>query len=316
MDFTIDIDGTIGAYGYSKQYVRMVLEENRNRPVNVRINSLGGSLDDALDMAARFNNHGNVTVWMFGYCASAATVASLGAKKVVIDENAFYLVHKVSNWVDVWGTLNADQMAEVIADLEKNKKDNEKMDLVLAHMYAKKSGKSADDIMQVLKEAAWLNATEAKEWGFVDEIGKGLTYSPSIENKLNAYGLPLPTPKRKEPANKIASAFSKIFNNQKVMLKNFLNLNSLLKVEGLEDKENSVQMSVEQVTAIDNQLKENSAEIERLNATIAERENTIKELTEKVAALEKQPGDYTKQVEPQVENVNAADLFNLVKDLI
>lgn len=316
MDFTIDIDGTIGAYGYSKQYVRMVLEENRNRPVNVRINSLGGSLDDALDMAARFNNHGNVTVWMFGYCASAATVASLGAKKVVIDENAFYLVHKVSNWVDVWGTLNADQMAEVIADLEKNKKDNEKMDLVLAHMYAKKSGKSADDIMQVLKEAAWLNATEAKEWGFVDEIGKGLTYSPSIENKLNAYGLPLPTPKRKEPANKIASAFSKIFNNQKVMLKNFLNLNSLLKVEGLEDKENSVQMSVEQVTAIDNQLKENSAEIERLNATIAERENTIKELTEKVAALENQPGDDTKQVEPQVENVNAADLFNLVKDLI
>lgn len=316
MDFTIDIDGTIGAYGYSKQYVRMVLEENRNRPVNVRINSLGGSLDDALDMAARFNNHGNVTVWMFGYCASAATVASLGAKKVVIDENAFYLVHKVSNWVDVWGTLNADQIAEVIADLEKNKKDNEKMDLVLAHMYAKKSGKSADSIMQVLKEAAWLNATEAKEWGFVDEIGKGLTYSPSIENKLNAYGLPLPTPKRKEPASKIASAFSKIFNNQKVMLKNFLNLNSLLKVEGLEDKENSVQMSVEQVTAIDNQLKENSAEIERLNATIAERENTIKELTEKVAALENQPGDDTKQVEPQVENVNAADLFNLVKDLI
>lgn len=315
MDFQIDIDGTIGAYGYSKQYVRQVLEENRNREVNVRINSLGGSLDDALDMAARFNNHGNVTAYLFGYCASAATVASLGAKKVVIDENAFYLVHKVSNWVDVWGSLNADQMAEVIADLEKNKKDNEKMDLVLAHMYAKKSGKSVDDIMQVLKDAAWLTASETKEWGFVDEIGKGLTYKTNIAAKLNAYGLPLPTPQR-EPQNKIVSAFNKIFNNQKVMLKNLLHLNSLLKVEGFDEKEDNVQMTVEQMTAIDNQLKENSAEIERLNAAIAERDNTIKELTEKVDALENQPGDDTKQVEPQVENVSAADLFNLVKNLI
>lgn len=317
MNFTIDIDGTIGAWGYSKQYVRQILEANAGREVTVRINSLGGSLDDALDMAARFNNHGKVTAYLFGYCASAATVASLGAKKVVIDENAFYLVHKVSNWVDVWGSLNADQMADVIADLEKNKKDNEKMDLVLAHMYAKKSGKTTDEIMAVLTEAAWLNATEAKEWGFVDEIGKGLVYNASIETKLNAFGLPLPKPVHKEPQSKIASAFNKIFNNQKVMLTQFLNLNSLLKIDGFDDKENTVQMTVEQVTAIDNHLKENSAEIERLNATIAEKENAIAELNKKLAALENVPGDSTAQVDPEPENaVTAQSLFNTVKNLI
>ena len=317
MNFTIDIDGTIGQWGYSKQWVRSVLEANAGREVTVRINSLGGSLDDALDMAARFNNHGNVTAYLFGYCASAATVASLGAKKVVIDENAFYLVHKVSNWVDVWGSLNADEMAAVIADLEKNKKDNEKMDLVLAHMYAKKSGHTADEIMAVLTEAAWLNATEAKEWGFVDEIGKGLVYNSSIEAKLNAFGLPLPAPARKEPQSKLASAFNKIFNNQKVMLKQFLNLNSLLKVDGFEDKENSVQMTADQLTTIDNQLKENSAEIERLNAALAERDNSIAELNEKLAALENLPGASTAPVEPEpAPAVTAQNLYSMVKNLI
>ena len=191
------------------------------------------------------------------------------------------------------------------------------MDLVLAHMYAKKSGHTADEIMAVLTEAAWLNAAEAKEWGFVDEIGKGLVYNSSIEAKLNAFGLPLPAPARKEPQSKLASAFNKIFNNQKVMLKQFLNLNSLLKVDGFEDKENSVQMTADQLTTIDNQLKENSAEIERLNAELAERDNSIAELNEKLAALENLPGASTAPVEPEpAPAVTAQNLYSMVKNLI
>lgn len=314
MDFQIDIDGAIGQWGYSKQYVRSVLEANANRDVNVRVNSLGGSLDDALDMAARFNEHGRVTVYMFGYCASAATVLALGAKKTVIDKNAFYLCHKVMNWVEVWGTLNADEIAETIAELEKNKKDNEKMDLVLAAMYAKKSGKTVNDMMKVLTEAAWLNATEVKEMGLVDEISEGLVYNSSIENKLNAFGLPLPAPKRAEKT--LMASIKTIFNTQKAMLSNFLNLNALLGVEGFEDKENAVQMNAEQLTAVDNALKANAAEIEALKADIAAKENTIKELTEKVAVLENQPADNTAPVEPQVENVTSASMYDTVKNLI
>lgn len=317
MDFQIDIDGQIGPYGYSKQYVRQALEAYKGKPVNVRVNSLGGSLDDALDMAARFNEHGNVTVFMFGYCASAATVLALGAKKTVIDENAFYLVHKVMNWVDIWDTLNADQLQDLIDELEKNKRDNEKMDLVLAKMYAKKSGHTANEIMAVLKEAAWLTADEAKNWGFVDEIGTGLKYAPAaIENKLNAFGLPLPKPRENKLSaiDKIKNMFNK---NVSAMLTNYLNLNALLKVEGFEDKENSVSMTADQLTAIDNELKANAAAIESLKADNEAKENTIKELQEKVAALENLPGDETKAVEPEVDNaVSAASMYENVKNLI
>lgn len=317
MNFQIDIDGQIGQYGYSKQYVRQILAQYKGQPVNVRVNSLGGSLDDALDIAARFNEHGDVTVYMFGYCASAATVLALGAKKTVIDENAFYLVHKVMNWVDIWDTLNADQLQDLIDELEKNKRDNEKMDLVLAKMYAKKSGHTANEIMAVLKEAAWLTADEAKNWGFVDEIGTGLKYAPAaIENKLNAFGLPLPKPRENKLSaiDKIKNMFNK---NVSAMLTNYLNLNALLKVEGFEDKENSVSMTADQLTAIDNELKANAAAIESLKADNEAKENTIKELQEKVAALENLPGDETKAVEPEVDNaVSAASMYENVKNLI
>ncbi len=317
MNFQIDIDGQIGQYGYSKQYVRQILEQYKGQPVNVRVNSLGGSLDDALDIAARFNEHGDVTVYMFGYCASAATVLALGAKKTVIDENAFYLVHKVMNWVDIWDTLNADQLQDLIDELEKNKRDNEKMDLVLAKMYAKKSGHTANEIMAVLKEAAWLTADEAKNWGFVDEIGTGLKYAPAaIENKLNAFGLPLPKPRENKLSaiDKIKNMFNK---NVSAMLTNYLNLNALLKVEGFEDKENSVSMTADQLTAIDNELKANAAAIESLKADNEAKENTIKELQEKVAALENLPGDETKHVEPEVDNaVSAASRYENIKNLI
>ena len=317
MNFQIDIDGQIGQYGYSKQYVRQILAQYKGQPVNVRVNSLGGSLDDALDIAARFNEHGDVTVFMFGYCASAATVLALGAKKTVIDENAFYLVHKVMNWVDIWDTLNADQLQDLIDELEKNKRDNEKMDLVLAKMYAKKSGHTANEIMAVLKEAAWLTADEAKNWGFVDEIGTGLKYAPAaIENKLNAFGLPLPKPRENKLSaiDKIKNMFNK---NVSAMLTNYLNLNALLKVEGFEDKENSVSMTADQLTAIDNELKANAAAIESLKADNEAKENTIKELQEKVAALENLPGDNTKPVEPEVDNaVSAASMYENIKNLI
>ena len=317
MNYQIDIDGSIGPYGYSKYYIKQMLDQYKGQPVNVRVNSLGGSLDDALDIAARFNEHGDVTVFMFGYCASAATVLALGAKKTVIDENAFYLVHKVMNWVDIWDTLNADQLQDLIDELEKNKRDNEKMDLVLAKMYAKKSGHTANEIMAVLKEAAWLTADEAKNWGFVDEIGTGLKYAPAaIENKLNAFGLPLPKPRENKLSaiDKIKNMFNK---NVSAMLTNYLNLNALLKVEGFEDKENSVSMTADQLTAIDNELKANAAAIESLKADNEAKENTIKELQEKVAALENLPGDETKHVEPEVDNaVSAASMYENVKNLI
>ena len=54
------------------------------KPANVRISSLGGAVDDGLDIRQQFVDHGNVTAYLYGLVASSATIAALGAKKVCI----------------------------------------------------------------------------------------------------------------------------------------------------------------------------------------------------------------------------------------
>ena len=74
MDYSISIDSHIGPWGYSKNYIRSQMSGLKNKPVNVRVSSLGGSVDDALDIRQQFLDHGNVTCYLYGYVASAATI--------------------------------------------------------------------------------------------------------------------------------------------------------------------------------------------------------------------------------------------------
>ena len=151
-------------------FVDYKLSQNKDKEVHVLIDSLGGDVGTALSICNAFRNHGNVTVHFAGLNASAATIASLGAKKICIDENAMYLVHKVSTLVASWASMNADQLAAYIENLDKEKKNLEKFDLNIASMYAAKCKKEKTDLLALMKEGGWLTAAEAKEWGFVDEI--------------------------------------------------------------------------------------------------------------------------------------------------
>lgn len=193
MEYNLIIDSHIGPWGYSKNYIRSQMSSYRNKPVSVRISSLGGSVDDALDIRQQFIDHGDVTCYLFGYVASAATILATGAKKTCMSKYAFYLIHKVSNWVDAWGNYNADQIQQLIDDLKANKLENDKMDLVLANLYANKCKKKVDDILPVLKEGRWLTAQEALEYGFIDEIveeGSKLNFDDSMKTKFNMFHLP------------------------------------------------------------------------------------------------------------------------------
>lgn len=118
MTYNINIDDYIGRWGYSKQYIRNQLAGLKGKSVNVRISSLGGSVEHGLDIRQQFLDHGDVTAYLYGLVASSATIAALGAKKVCISKYCMFLVHKVSNWVDAWGQMNADQIQELIDDLK------------------------------------------------------------------------------------------------------------------------------------------------------------------------------------------------------
>lgn len=219
MKFNLHLKGYVGSYDFNRDKVDNCLADNADNDVRVLIDSTGGRLDTALSIAAAFRNHGAVDVHFVGMNASAATVASLGARTVSIDRNAMYLVHKCSNCVFAWSSMNADELASYIDELTKNKADLEKIDDNIAAMYASRCKKKKEDLLNLMKEGAWLNSKEALEWGFVDQITDSdqteeIVVTASLANDFLKAGIPVPEHLvRKESGVKsILQAISRFFS--------------------------------------------------------------------------------------------------------
>lgn len=334
MTYNIEIDDYIGRWGVSKQNISGQLGALKNKDVTVRINSLGGLLDHGLDIRQQFIDHGRVTAYLFGYVASAATVASLGASKICISRYAFYLVHKVSNWVDAWGQMNADQIDALIEQLKQNKLENDKMDLVLAQMYANKCKKKVNDILDILKKGEWLTAQEALDYGFVDEIiedGEKQNFSTALSTKFNSLGLPaIPVSKEKEDSsllNKILTGMEELMkrsnkkekpveidNQTKIymnMKKDFIRVNTILNVEGLEFENGKVALTEEQVKAMNDKM-------DALEADVLAKQTTIDGQATQIENLKKAAGDDTTEIEGSgdEEDHNAFKTANSLYDRV
>lgn len=315
MKYGIEINGTIDRW--TADYVSYQLSRNKGAHVDMRINSLGGDLMAAVDIASRLHEHGDVTAHLHGFCASAATVLSLGCKEVKIDDTAFYLVHKVSNAVLVYDYLNADQMEDLVKELQKNIDENTKIDIMLSRMYAKKCKRKCDEIMNILTEGAWLTAKEAKSYGFVDEVVHSLTEAEQLANKVADMGLP-PLPKIEKPG-----LFDKIRNflNNKNMKEVIMNhICRVLNVQNLQvGEDNTVSMTEAQLQSIENEIATSATAVETANARIAELEASEKELQNQIAALKNQSqddpdnGNHKKDEE---QAMSANDMFNKIKNLI
>ena len=93
-NYNLHLKGFVGGYDFDADYVDYILSKNSDKEVYVLIDSLGGRSNTALSIFSAFKRHGNVNVHFVGMNASAATIASLGAKHITMDSSAMYLVHK------------------------------------------------------------------------------------------------------------------------------------------------------------------------------------------------------------------------------
>lgn len=335
MTYNININDYIGKWGFSKQYCQAKLQELKGKPVNVRISSYGGEVAHALDIRQQFIDHGDVTAYLYGFVASSATILAMGAKKICISKYCMFLVHKVSNWVDAWGQYNADQMQQLIEELKKNKDDNEKIDRVIASLYAAKCGKNVEEILDVLKEARWLTAAEAKDYGFVDEViegDEGKMNMADYTEKFNMLGLPpLPvpeeskenledeTPGKTSVLNRILEAITGMRQSnekkneepqetiKKIMNKDFKKVNELLGVEGFEANEAG------EVTVTIDQLKKLNEKLDELGS----KQTEIDSLKEQVNNLKKADGADSTVVDDDTNGskITAASMFDEIKNL-
>lgn len=317
--YHIQLKGYVGREDFNLKEVDKVLDKNGNSHVDVLINSTGGSLVTGMSISASFQNHGDVAVHFVGLNASAATIASLGAKHISMDAGAMYLVHKCSVDFFKWASMNADNFAALIADATRQMEDLDKLDQNIARLYAARCKRDPKDILTLMERGGWMSADEALSWGFIDEITnfaddpKAMLTDTMASVMLSA-GMPVPSIPFQQDYNsgfieKIFNAISSIFKSQ--------TSNSM--------STTTKTYSAEEYDSLSAQLDEQTASAASAQAKVTELEAKITELEAKLA---KTPGGSSTQVlennkdksnnEPTVfdtfcEKVNnAAALFNEV----
>ena len=172
MKYDLHIDGPIG-YWMTASSIRSKMEEigrKDGEELTVRICSPGGSLSEGLAICALFRDHGNVHAHIQGMTASAATVLAMGAKKVSMSSESVILVHNASYMLLEWEQANKERLAEKQEEYETLRRDLSTLDGVMARLYAKRSGRSEEEMSSLMTDERWLSAEEALSLGLVDEI--------------------------------------------------------------------------------------------------------------------------------------------------
>lgn len=151
----------IGAYGVSaKGFLAELGALPDGTPVDLRLNSPGGSVFDAVAIHNALKRHeGTVTVWIDGIAASAASYIAMAGDEVVMPENAFLMIHDPSGLV--MGT--AEDMRAMAEALDKVKGS-------LVSGYAAKSGRTPEEVSGLMAAETWFDASDAVAQGFADRL--------------------------------------------------------------------------------------------------------------------------------------------------
>ena len=208
-------------YPFSAAYVRSLLREEGEgtEPIHVRVESLGGSLLDALQIREDFRlSQRPVHVHFTGFSASAATILATGAAHISMSPSALILVHQCMGPVTEVGLMNKEEISDAIKGLQKHQDDLQTMDRLVASIYAFRAGEghSPEAMHKAMKEARWLTAEEALSLGLIDEIadipapqrepgpaadeGAHSGLSASVRSQFVALGLPIPECAESAPA--------------------------------------------------------------------------------------------------------------------
>lgn len=154
-------------------------------PLDIEINSPGGYVNAGTEIYTMLLTHkGEVNITIGSQAASIASVIAMAGKRVSISPAGKLMIHNVSGQ----GGGDYRDMADYSDFLFKN---NE----MLANTYVLKTGKPKQELLDMMNAETWMNADEALENGFVDEILTAQTTEPDL-GLVAGYNLKILTPER------------------------------------------------------------------------------------------------------------------------
>lgn len=166
----VSIYDEIGFGGVTAKQFAADLKKLKGQHIDLRINSVGGSV---IEGAAIFNalkrHKGGLTVHIDGLAASMASVIAMAGEETRIAENALLMIH------NPWSMTMGDA-----ADLRKEADVLDKLKATLVNAYVRKTGQPRAAIEQMMDDEKWMDAQEALELGFVDEIDAPIAAAASV----------------------------------------------------------------------------------------------------------------------------------------
>lgn len=173
----LEIFGSIG-WEVTPAGVSAKLKEAGPGALTVRINSPGGVVVDGIAIASMLRRHGNATAIVEGIAASAASVIAIGARRVVMAQGAYLMIH------NPWSTAIGEA-----ADLRKEASVLDSIAGELAKLYADASGGklTAEQALAMMEEETWLTAEQAVEVGLAHAIEGKSAVRASIDRSRHNY---------------------------------------------------------------------------------------------------------------------------------
>lgn len=191
----LSIFDDIGAYGVSAKSFLNDLRRVTTDEVDVEINSPGGDVFAGLAIYNGLRASGKkINVKVLGLAASAASLVAMAGDTIEMPENAFMMIH--NPWSFAMG--GADEMRNTADVLDK-------IGAGLVSTYAKRTGKTDQEITALLHAETWMTAQEAVDAGFATSVTPALAVKASYsedrlpENVRLAFKAQAPAPVEPAP---------------------------------------------------------------------------------------------------------------------
>lgn len=167
-----DVYDYLGYENINPKAIKQALNEANGSDVELEINSPGGYVDAGSEIYTALKEYqGQVTAKITGQACSAASWIALAADRVEMSPTAQMMIHRASTM----SIGNSDDLASDLNALNS-------LDKSFVDLYSQKTGLDKQEVYRLMCNTTWMNAKEAVDKGFADEIMFQNDKKPALVN--------------------------------------------------------------------------------------------------------------------------------------
>lgn len=167
-----DVYDYLGYENINPKAIKQALNEANGSDVTLEINSPGGYVDAGSEIYTALKEYqGQVTAKITGQACSAASWIALAADRVEMSPTAQMMIHRASTM----SIGNSDDLASDLNALNS-------LDKSFVDLYSQRTGLDTQEVYRLMCNTTWMNAKEAVDKGFADEIMFQNDKKPALVN--------------------------------------------------------------------------------------------------------------------------------------